>query len=239
MSQQPAAPDAMPDAVSAVDAGPLLELAGLAAYVRLGLFGLIGEHVLDAPDLGAAQRMVTIAQRVAAQQQALLAIGAAHGVEPVALMTPFEGVLDSFEARTHETTWWEGLLKGIVGHGVPSDLCRLLARGLPAEGAAAVGDALALDPDGYQSTTALVRAAAEADARLASRMALWSRRVVGESLSLSQELLATRPGLARLARAVAAAASLDGEAPADPVAWVLSELTAEHTRRMDRMGLAA
>src|SRR5690349_2004645 len=111
---------------------PLLELAGLAAYVRLRLFGLVGGHTLGTPDLAAAHRMMTVAVRVGEQQQLLLAIGAERGVEPVELMSPFLGVLDSFDARTQQSTWWEGLIKGVVGHGVSSDLCRLLARGLPA-----------------------------------------------------------------------------------------------------------
>ncbi|WP_280949937.1 ferritin-like fold-containing protein [Xylanimonas protaetiae] len=218
---------------------PLLELAGLAAYVRLGLFGLVGAHTVGAPDLDAAHRMMTVAVRVGEQQQELLAIGASRGVEPVELMRPFVGVLDSFEARTHESTWWEGLLKGVVGHGVSTDLCRLLATGLPAADASVVTAALAYEVDEPERVTSVVRAATDADPRLASRLALWGRRVVGESLSLCQELLATRPGLAELARRAAAASAGDGEPPADAVAWAMGELTAEHTRRMDRMGLAA
>lgn len=225
--------------MTTADDAPLLELAGLAAYVRLGLFGLVGGHTVDAPDLESAYRMMTVATRVAEQQKVLLEMGAAHGVEPVELMQPFVGVLDSFDARTAESTWWEGLLKGIVGHGVSTDLCRMLARGLPAEQGAAVVDALAYDPDQPDRVTSVVREATDADPRLGSRLALWGRRVVGESLSLAQELLATRPGLSELARRAAAASRAPGEAPADAVAWVLSELTAEHTRRMDRMGLAA
>ncbi|ACZ29813.1 hypothetical protein Xcel_0775 [Xylanimonas cellulosilytica DSM 15894] len=216
---------------------PLLELAGLAAYVRLGLFGLVGAHTLGAPDLEAAHRMMTVAVRVGEQQQKLLAIGAERGVEPVELMRPFLGVLDSFDARTVQSTWWEGLLKGIVGHGVSSDLCRLLARGLPDDDEAAVVGAMTYEADESDRVTSVVRAATDADPRLGSRLALWGRRVVGESLSLCQELLATRPGLAELARRAAAASG--GDAPVDAVAWAMSELTAEHTRRMDRMGLAA
>ncbi|MCL1869734.1 MAG: ferritin-like domain-containing protein [Promicromonosporaceae bacterium] len=223
MSDQPGAPESS-----------LLEVAGLAAYVRLGLFGLIGEHTWDAPDLASAQRMVAIARRVSEQQDVLLAIGASHGLDAVTLMQPFDGVLDAFEARTPESSWWEGLLKGIVGHGVSSDLCRLLARGLTGPQAAEVADAMRYSDDDDRAT-AIVRAGVDADGRLGSRLALWGRRVVGESLSLAQELMTTRPAFTALARAAASGAGVEGDA----VAWVLGELTAEHTRRMDRMGLAA
>lgn len=217
------------------DDAAIIELAGLAAYVRLRLFGLVGGHVIDAPDLDAAHRMMTVASRVGEQQKELLAIGAAHGLEPVEFMGPFVGILDSFESRTASSTWWEGLLKGIVGHGVSSDLCRLLARGLPDDDAAAILAALTYDTDAPERVTSVVREATDADPRLASRLALWGRRVVGESLSLCQELLVTRPGLGELARQAASSS----DASVDAVAWVMSELTAEHSRRMDRMGLAA
>jgi hypothetical protein len=225
-------------AMTTSDDAALIELAGLAAYVRLRLFGLVGGHIIDAPDLDAAHRMLTVASRVGEQQEALLAIGAEHGLDPVPLMAPFVGILDSFESRTASSTWWEGLLKGIVGHGVSSDLCRLLARGLPDDDAAAIRDALAYDVDAPERITTVVRAATEADPRLGSRLALWGRRVVGESLSLCQELLVTRPTLGELARQAAAASSESGK-HADAIAWAMSELTAEHSRRMDRMGLAA
>ncbi|QAY64554.1 hypothetical protein ET495_16585 [Xylanimonas allomyrinae] len=234
MSEQPV----VPDVAAPAGRGPLLEVVGLAAYVRLGLFGIIGQHTWDAPDLASSQRMLAIGLRVGEQQGRLLAIGASHGVEPVELMRPFAGVLDSFEARTPESSWWEGLLKGVVGHGVASDLCRLLARGLPGDLAAQVVGAMEYTDDDERATS-IVRAGVEADGRLGSRLALWGRRVVGESLSLSQALLTTRPSFGELARA-AMPATVAPEGPsADVVAWVLGELTAEHTRRMDRMGLAA
>jgi hypothetical protein len=83
----------------------------------------------------------------------------------------------------------------------------------------------------------VVRGAIDNDPKLRSLLALWGRRLVGEALQLAQELMQSRPGLAELARRAAAAEP--GGPPAEPITWVLSELTAEHTRRMDRMGLAA
>jgi hypothetical protein len=235
MSEQPAGPATLPPSTGDAGDRPLLDLVGLAAYVHLGLFGLVGEHTWGAPDLAAAQTLVSLAHRVAHHQEALLAIGGERGVDAVTLMAPYAGILDPFDARTPESSWWEGLLKGVVGHGVSTDLCRLLGRGLPGDGAAAVGAVLADDDSG--SATALVRAAADADPVLASRLALWGRRVVDESLSLAQELIATREPFGKLARA---AATASGQEPdGDATAWVLGELTAEHTRRMDRMGLAA
>ncbi|MCL2595743.1 MAG: ferritin-like domain-containing protein [Promicromonosporaceae bacterium] len=255
----------------------LLELAGFTAYVRLGLFGLIAKHTYGAPGLRAAQRMQTIAVRIGQQQQALLNVGAERGVDPVALMRPFGGLFDSFEARTAESSWWEGVLKAVVGHGVASDLCRLLARGLPDEVGAAVRAALVhADRDKDLRITQMIAVAAERDPVLASRLSLWGRRVAGESLTLSWEILQTRLLLADLAETAyrlreEIPLDLDSDEPvsrhstretlqdlgsATPlrsaqsgmgekddegmgaIAWVLDELKAEHSRRMERMGLA-
>ncbi|PZR54989.1 hypothetical protein DNL40_00895 [Xylanimonas oleitrophica] len=223
----------------------VLDLVGLAAYLRLRTFSLLAAQAAGAPDLDGAQRLARIAGRVVRHQEDLLALGEARGADAVALMSPFDGLLDAFEQRTPASTWWEGLLTGVVGHGVSGDLCRLLARGLSPGGADAVLPALADEEHEDDSATTLVRSAAAADPVLASRLALWGRRVVGESLSLAQELLGRSPALGELARAAARAAGVtDGAgaavgSSADVTAWVLGELTAEHTRRMDRMGLAA
>lgn len=72
--------------------------------------------------------------------------------------------------------------------------------------------------------------AAAADPVLASRLALWGRRIVGEGLTVVQALI-ERPGIARLL-------DTDPDQGHDQ-AWVFSRLTAEHTRRMGRLDLAA
>ena len=220
----------------------LLELLAVAAYTRLGLFSLIARHAVGAPDLRHAHRMVVIGTRVGASQQELVELARSRGGDPIATMRTYSGMLSGFEERTQESLWWEGVLKAVVGHGVAGDLCRLLAHGLPQADDDAVNAALVpADRDQDLRVTQLVAEAAGADERLASRLGLWGRRVVGESLELSQQLLTTRPLLADLARAAAEAAARDAgtDAPADVVAWVIGELTAEHARRMDRMGLAA
>lgn len=233
--------DAAVAATSSSDEAALVELAGLTAYVRMGLFGLIARQTFGAPSLEAAMRMETVAVRIGNQQQALYAAMAERGNDPVELLRPFTGVLDAFDARTQPSTWWEGVLKAVVGHGVAGDLCRLLATALPDAVGPAVGEALVhADRDQDLRVTQMVQQAAAHDARLASRLALWGRRIVGESLRLSQDLLSSRPALARLARTAAESAAASGAAaPADPIAWVIIELTAEHARRMDWMGLAA
>lgn len=213
----------------------LTTLVGLAAYTELAAFGLLAARSVDAPDLLARQTLATAAGEALGRQERLLGLVDAPGADgAAAAMAPFDGALADFDARTTPSGWGEGLLKSVVGLGVAQDLCRELAAGLPDGGAAfvtAVGEPRTDDP----ATAVLARAAA-ADGVLAARLALWGRRVVGEALGLVPVLLAAHPPLAALA-ARAREDAADGGASA--LAWLVSRLTAEHTRRMDRLGLAA
>ncbi|MEL7975739.1 ferritin-like fold-containing protein [Isoptericola sp. F-RaC21] len=224
MSQQPSTPDPA-----------LSTLVGLAAYTELAAFGLLAARSVDAPDLAARQTLATAAGDALGRQERLLGLAVLPGPAGAAsAMAPFDGALADFDARTAPSGWAEGLLKSVVGLGVAQDLCRELATGL-ADGAAgfaaAVGEPRTDDP-----ATAVLADAASADGVLAARLALWGRRVVGEALGLVPVLLAAHPPLAALADRAREAAD-DGGASAQ--AWLVSRLTAEHTRRMDRLGLAA
>ncbi|MCK9792381.1 ferritin-like domain-containing protein [Isoptericola sp. 4D.3] len=220
MSQQPSTSDTA-----------LTTLVGLAAYTELAAFGLLASRSADAPDLATRQTLATAAGEALGRQQRLL-----HLVDggAAAVMAPFDGALADFDARTSPSSWAEGLLKGVVGLGVAQDLCRELSQGLPGGADAyrgAVGDLPMRD-----AATAVLAEAASADAVLAARLALWGRRVVGEALGLVPVLLAAHPPLAALGAAAREAAAEQG-ASVQP--WLVSRLTAEHTRRMDRIGLAA
>jgi len=212
----------------------LTTLVGLAAYTELAAFGLLASRSVDAPDLAARQTLAAAAGESLGRQRRLLDLVVGPGVGGAAeVMAPFDGALADFDARTTPSSWAEGLLKSVVGLGVAQDLCRELAAGLPAgaeDFRAAVGD-----PRADDDATAVLAAATRSDDVLAARLALWGRRVVGEALGLVPVLLAAHPPLAALASRAGEAA--DGDTPVQ--AWLVSRLTAEHTRRMDRLGLAA
>jgi hypothetical protein len=233
-----------PTADASTDEPWLLELVGLAAYVELGTFGLFASHSAHAPDLARRQVLAEVADRVLRRQRGLLEIAQARGVESVDLMSPFDGVLADFDARTVPHSWWEGLLKGIVGHGVAEDLCRILANGLSGPDAATVL-AVVERPRDDGAATVMLAEAVKRDDVLAARLALWGRRVVGEALRLAQTVLSKHPVFATMARAAGSAVSggaatgAAAERGTEVPAWLLAQLTAEHTRRMDRIGLAA
>jgi tRNA-(MS[2]IO[6]A)-hydroxylase (MiaE)-like len=222
-----------------------LELLGLAAFVEMGTFGQVAALSVDAPDLPTRHALAAVVcRRVLDREEAALDLAARWGSDPTDLMAPFSGVLDDFDVRTATQAWWEGLLTITIGHGVAQDLCLTLADGLPDTERDAVL-AVLYDEERHGVATELVAAAVGADDKLASRLGLWGRRVVGEALSIAQALVIGRPTFARLAELAAERLSSAGEAPAPKpgaagaAQWLMALLTAEHTRRMDRMGLPA
>ena len=77
-----------------------------------------------------------------------------------------------------------------------------------------------------------VRRAIAADPVVAGRLALWGRRIVGEALAQAQQVISRRPALADL---MLGGSGFDVVA----VSEVFNRITAQHTRRMAALGLAA
>lgn len=211
---------------------PVVELVGLAAYTELAEFGLLAARSVDAPDLANRQALADGADRALARQRALFALvsvddGVVPGVAGAAVMAPFDGVLADFDARTDTDDWAEGLLKGVVGHGVAQDFCRLVAGGLDGSTGRAVRKVLERPAPGPEAG-----ADAGADAE-----AIW----LLARMAAADEVLASRSRCGAGAAATRLGADLSAGRCAEAAvrSWLVARLTGEHTRRMDRMRLAA
>ncbi|QJW37440.1 ferritin-like fold-containing protein [Cellulosimicrobium protaetiae] len=233
-----------PTTLSTVDHADAVELLGLVAYTELASFGRLAGDAAHAPTLRQRQALSRLAAAMLDRQERVLVRVDELGGDSADCMTAFDGLFDDFDARTRPSTWWEGILKGYVGQGVADDFCLLAAQGLDERSRAVVVDALTQDTPAQRYAPVIADAAA-ADPVLASRLALWGRRLVGEALGVVGVVLSRRPALARLVAAGVDAVAADapdgpgnGPAPATQ-SWVFSRLTAEHSRRMDRLGLAA
>jgi len=237
------APNATPTTLPAGDHADAVELLGLVAYTELASFGRLAGDAAHAPTLRQRQALSRLAAAMLDRQERVLVRVGELGGDPDDCMTAFDGIFDDFDARTRPSTWWEGILKGYVGQGVADDFCLLAAQGLDERSRTVVVDALTQDTPSQRYAPVIAEAAA-ADPVLSSRLALWGRRLVGEALGVVGVVLAERPALARL---VAAGAAAEAPEPGEPgggpepatQSWVFAQLTAEHARRMDRLGLAA
>jgi hypothetical protein len=153
------------------------------------------------------------------------------GADPDEAMQPFTAPLDAFHVRTAPSDWLEGLVKAYVGDGIAADFYRAVAEVLDPGPRALVLEVLA-DTGHAQFAVQHVRAAIDADPKVAGRLALWARRLGGEALSQAQRVAAQRPSLAYLLVPDGGASQL-GE-----VGRMFARLTDAHAQRMSALGLS-
>lgn len=166
------------------------------------------------------------------------------GSDGQAMVCAFDSAFDEYEQRTKADTWHERVLKGYVGHSVSVDFGKIVLHALPQEVQTRVNTIL----DSSTETAVAAQILSEKshqDKVLSSRLALWGRRLVGEALNQIQLLVAEHEELARLVRKAAAQQGVEivGETKEDNAGlvtgWVFNQLTAAHSLRMDKIGLAA
>jgi len=150
-------------------------------------------------------------------------------VDPDEAMRPFVAAIDEFHARTAPSDWLEGLVKAYVGDGIAADFFRTVAELLDPQTRELVLEVLK-DTGHAGFVVARVREAVEADPRVAGRLALWARRLVGEALGQAQRVAAEREALASLL--AGGEVSQLGE-----FGRMFAQLTDAHARRMAALGL--
>lgn len=203
------------------DVSPELDVyLGQAAYLQLSLYETMGRAGAGAPTLSG--RLVTgvLATTALERHRAIVAEIERGGKEPADLMAPHREAIDRFLERTSGADWYESMLTGYVTAGILNDLFANLLRSLPADvrqRLRTVFDARE-EPAVVEELTARI----DEDPIVASRLAMWGRRLVGDTL------LVARSALASHAR--------EDQERLEPV-W--TELIAAHTRRMDALGLTA
>ncbi|WP_448630126.1 ferritin-like fold-containing protein [Cellulomonas soli] len=232
-----------------------VELLGLVAQLEHLAFARLAADAAVAPTPQHRLELSRLAAAAVQRRDRVLDRVRELGGEPLVAMALYDGVLDDFDARTEPSTWWERLLTVYVGYGVADDFCRLAAGGLDDTSRALVLEVL--DDAAHTDLAVAELDAAGTDTAVSARLALWGRRLVGEALGVVQRLVVQRPGLVRLldapaapdsaAGADAAGAQAEQSAAAEPAqapvnqspTKLFGQLTAEHTRRMTRLGLTA
>ncbi len=175
----------------------VIDLLGLLAYAELDAFFRLTEDAALAPSLadkaalgGMAVAEFSHFERIRSELERL-------GADPDQAMQPFTDPVDAFHVRTAPSDWLEGLVKAYVGDGMAADFYRAVAEVLDPGPRALVLEVLA-DTGHAQFVVEHVRAAIAADPKVAGRLALWARRLVGEALGQAQRVAAQRPSLACL-----------------------------------------
>jgi len=211
-----------------------VDLLGVLAYGTLSAFERLAEDARTAPSLA---DKVHIAQLAAVQMDHFDRVTerlAELGSDVMTAMRPFHAPFDAFHAHTAPKDWLEGLLKTYVGDGFAADFYREVAAFVDAETRALVNEVLA-EESHADYIVARVTEAIRADRRVAGRLALWGRRLVGEALSQAQRVAADRDALTSLLTGTVDRPGLDLAA----ISRMFTRLVERHTARMARLGLQA
>jgi hypothetical protein len=202
---------------------PLVEFLGRAAYVQLTLFEDLSRAVATAPTVAAKASIGRAAELAITKHRALADEITKAGSTPAAAMEPYTAVIDNFQRITHGDDWHENLMTCYLTAGFLDDFFVRLAAGLSSDQAKRV-TAIYSTGIGEAVLTEELRSAIEASPRLASRLAMWGRRLIGDTMLVARSALHYTEN------------HKSDESHIEPV---FTELIASHTRRMDALGLTA
>jgi hypothetical protein len=215
----------------------VVDLLGVLAYGELSAFERLAADAALAPTVGDKAQLAGMAvaehRHFVSLRDRLVDLGA----NPEEAMAPFIAGIDGFHDSTAPADWLEGLVKAYVGDGIGQDFYREVAAYLDPQTQALVLDACA-DTGHSDFAVDRVRAAIVADPRVAGRLALWGRRLVGEMLSQAQRVAADRDALVTL---IVGGMGPSGQPAFDlaSLSRMFTRLTENHTRRMQSLGLSA
>lgn len=211
----------------------VVDLLGGLAYGELRAFSQLAADAELAPSLSHRSELAFLAGQELGHYALLADRLRSLDVAPEAAMQPFVAPIDAFHDRTRPSGWLEGLVKAYVGEGIAQDFYREIAAYVdPGTRDLVIRVLDDSGPAGF--VISAVRGAIAADPRVGGRLALWGRRLVGEALSQAQHVAVERDALAALLIGSVGGPSAD----LAELGRMFVRLTEEHSRRMERLGLA-
>jgi hypothetical protein len=201
----------------------VLPYLGQAAYVQLAIFEEVSDAIAAAPTVADKQALASGASQALDKHERLVAEIRRRVDQPSEVIEPFTAGIDRYRLVVKGADWYEQLASVYLTAGILDDFFTLLAAGLPGD----IGPRCVaiLDADtGRRAITDILSAAIAHDEVLGPRLAMWGRRVVGDTLLVCRSAI-----------------HLTGNAVSDEqrIEPVFTEMIASHTRRMDGLGLTA
>lgn len=195
---------------------------GQAAYLQLGYFETLSQLIAPTPELSHKESLSRAAGAALLKHRELVGVIRERGDDPLDLMLPFREPLDSFRRATHGARPLETMLSVHITAGMLDDFYLALSASYGATGNR-VAQILHRDAD-RQALVQLIVDALAADDEWRDLLALWGRRLVGDTLLIARGAL--RPH------------TLDA-AEEKRVEPVFTDLLAGHSKRMSAIGLDA
>ncbi|RKN44270.1 ferritin-like fold-containing protein [Micromonospora endolithica] len=205
----------------------VVDLLGLVALGELLAFERMAADARLAPDLRRRAALGEMAAAEIGNYRRLAARIAALGALPDDAMARYVTPLQAYHDSTEPRDWAEAVTKAYVGDGITDDFLREIAGALAEPDRRLVLDVL--HESRYADFAATeIRIAVEADPRVADRLSMWARRLVGEALSQAGRVASADRG---------ALTALTGPGEQVDVPGLFRRLTAAHTARMAAVGL--
>ncbi|MGB0876630.1 MAG: ferritin-like fold-containing protein [Mycobacterium sp.] len=204
------------------------ELFALLAYGEVAAFYRLTDEARMAPNLRGRINMATMAAAEMNHYELLRDALERRGVDVVSAMTKYASALENYHRLTTPSTWLEALVKTYVGDAMAADLYLETAGSMPDDSADVVRSVLA-ETGHSQFVLAEVQAAVTASDRQRHRLALWSRRLLGEAITQAQFVLADHDELVDLVMAGGGLAHMTD---------FFDRLQHTHNTRMHELGLA-
>ncbi|MET4061470.1 hypothetical protein ABIB35_003043 [Arthrobacter sp. UYP6] len=210
----------------------LSDLFGVMAYGELSAFERMSSDARFSPTLHDRTVLARLAVREYEHFERVSDHLRTLGLDPETAMLPFQPSVDAFHDRTRPADWFESLMKFYVTDAISDDFYQSVAARLDPVTAELVLGLQEAEPAGEVLEARLQQALSD-DPRLASRLALWGRRLVGEALTQAQRVVLERAVLGGLLQ------DTDQGAYEDELKALFAALTRNHSRRMSRLGLTA
>jgi hypothetical protein len=204
-------------------------LLGVLAYGHLVAFDTMAADARLAPDLSRRAVLCEMAAGEIANFGRLADRLRELGADPEEAMRPYVAALTAYHRQTQPRDWLEGLAKAYVGEGIADDFYREVASFLTSPDRELVLEVLH-DTRYADFAEHEIRRAIEADPKVANRLGLWARRLVGEALTQAQHVAAEQDALTMLV--------VEGSGDLAGVGALIRRITSAHTERMTAVGLS-
>ncbi len=205
------------------------ELFAVLAYGEVAAFYRLTDEARMAPNLRGRINMASMAAAEMQHYEVLRDALERRGVDVVPAMTKYASALENYHRLTMPSTWLEALVKTYVADALAADFYLEIATALPAEIADVVRAVLS-ETGHSQFVVAEVQAAVTASEKQRHRLALWSRRLLGEAITQAQYVMADHDELVDLVMS-------SGEGLTQMTEF-FDRLQRTHASRMQELGLA-
>lgn len=216
------------------------EFLGQLAYLQLSQFEILTSELKYSPNTQYKAELSEAAAKSFEKYRAIAKKISSLGIDPTDAMDPFVERIETFNSRTNGVDWFESIIKVYLISGLLDDFYRRLAVGLDLQTRNEIEKALN-DKKFETFAKRVLIESMQRDPQLASRLALWGRRLMGDALlelraAFDNRKLAGVVKSKKLTQDEAREVNLAAYSKLEPL---VTELIGAHTIRMDALGLTA